>query len=260
MTNYIYDIKLSAGTLSVPTRGFDPTDSTSTKSAEEAALSWLVYNDQLHVLPNSALNKFRWQQRYAVLTLLLQYGKFVADNSTKDHECEWRHVNACFSAANQSRKWDSVADIVISLDKARLGSTLSADLGLLSNMTRFNVASSALTGSLPPLLGTSWTNLQFFHVNDNALSGSLPSSLGTAWNFLSLFDVSGNALTGRIPSALGSNWSSIEYAYFSNNSLVGPMARAFCYFTLTSLWADCYEVSCSCCTGCCSDATGECKY
>ena len=58
-------------------------------------------------------------------------------------------------------------------------------------------------------------------------------------------------------SLLSIYYSETELAYFDGNDLVGDIPEKFCDLATLTLYADCDEVSCPCCTHCC-DATGDC--
>jgi hypothetical protein len=78
--------------------------------------------------------------------------------------------------------------------------TLSADVGWLISLNRFDFASYRIIGTLPESLGQ-WNALNAFSVNGNALVGSLPESIGQ-WKELMYFGVKENTLTGTIPSSI----------------------------------------------------------
>ena len=44
----------------------------------------------------------------------------------------------------------------------------------------------------------------------------------------------------------------LELAYFDGNELIGNVPSEFCQMATLTLYADCEEVSCPCCTHCCS--------
>jgi hypothetical protein len=337
ITNFINNIKLSTdiGALKVPTQslleqglalppntcrfdciltpatlspegelnGTDPYVSTicgvpsTTATMEEQALAWLVHDDPLQLVPDSAKHQFQLQQRYALLTLLLQHPFFlfdIANNSAPFHECEW--TSGSFKGYVENCTSLSPRAAVTVLDSGEgcflPGSTLSPDLGLLSDLVSFNVPLSGnLVGSLPETLAR-WSNLQNFGIEDGSLTGTIPAALGPAWgktldafgvadNRLSgslpdalrawtnlrHFSVSGNQLTGTIPSALN-DWSRarpqmLQMADFSDNRFTGSIPSEFCDdngfnwpqypSSEGSLGADCDRVTCPCCNNCNDD-------
>ena len=50
---------------------------------------------------------------------------------------------------------------------------------------------------------------------------------------------------------------STELAYFDGNDLIGEVPAGFCDISRLTLYADCEEVKCPCCTHCCN-STGYC--
>jgi hypothetical protein len=126
--------------------------------------------------------------------------------------------------------------------------TLSADVGLLTSLNRFDFASNRIIGTLPESLGQ-WIELNAFSVNGNALVGSLPESIGQ-WKALVYFGVKENTLTGTIPSSIG-NWSQSVTAVFDNNQFTGAIPDEICR-TIQNHPGSCLatdsEIPCNCCT------------
>lgn len=201
VTTYINCVKLSTGTLAVPEVDDDDT-------AEAAALAWLVFDDPWRLSPDTDENQFLLRQRYALLTLYLQFPQFTA---TSEHECYWQLSGYQTTCTDHDKKYAVTRSISADGFPAAPGSTLSPELGLLTNLEVFVMTNNSLMGSIPSSLGTAWTNLQVFNVSGNALTGSVPSSLLSNtgrlnfWENLNKFDVSRNAFTGSIPSAFN-NW------------------------------------------------------
>lgn len=258
VTDFINGIKMSTGgRLAIPTQNASLLDSTT--PIEARALAWLVNIDVLQLWPDSDTHRMQLQQRYALLTLLLQYDAFTtralssATNNSGDNECDWPFVNCTTSNSTDEQSGMPIVTEINTDDGAQTASrsTLSLDLGLLSHLEYLDVRDNGLTGSLPSALGTTWTNMKRFDLWGNALTGTLPSMLGSTWTQLEFFAVSKNGLTGSIPQDLARPWPRLQYAYFASNSLVGSMPSAFC--NITVLGADCEEVACDdCCTRCCT--------
>lgn len=271
ITNFINSIKLSEGTLVVPS-----SKNVEFFTNEQEALAWVIYHDPLQLLPNNDTSRFRLQQRYAVLTLLMRYPMFPQEFNTGGHECYWRQIVSC--------NGDSVTKIYDVKNYLYFNpGTLSSDLGLLTSLTTLDLSYSRTSGSLhdafaqwtnlefidlsdndqivgtiPALIATAWSNLKHIDLSTNSLTESLPASIGAAWTNVEFFDVSYNAMTGTIPSTLN-NWKNVSHASFENNSLVGSMPNRFCgdqMWKFERLVADC-EVRCLCCSGCYKDATGN---
>ena len=91
------------------------------------------------------------------------------------------------------------------------------DSGLL---TRVNLDSNNLTGSIPAELGN-LTTLGTLHLEENNLTGSIPAELG---NLTALFNLGlhGNNLTGSIPAELG-NLTALGSLHIQENNLSGPI-------------------------------------
>jgi hypothetical protein len=173
---------------------------------EEKALACLVFDDPLHLVPDTETNQLRLQQRYALLTLPWESFYYIGSV----HECDWAFVRNCTkSTAPATLGVQLVTEIVLYGGACVQGSTgtLSPDVGLLNNLVVFDIQLAGMTGSIPPSLGANWTNLYWFDVSQSALTGSLPALLGTTWTNLKYFIVSDNALTGNLPSALGTTWT-----------------------------------------------------
>jgi hypothetical protein len=181
---------------------------------------------QLSTCKNS--DKERLCQRFAYLALVFSTGKGnQATWFSNVDECLWMGV-----ACNNKK--------IISLE----------------------LGASTLQGFLPADIGL-WTNLAKFDVNENKLGGPLPSSIGK-WSSLTYFSVADNEMIGNVPVAVA-NWTSIEIAYFDLNAFSGTMpiiGNNFCPRLVLGgdMAADCAppaEIICDCCLFCC-DNSGTC--
>jgi hypothetical protein len=129
-------------------------------------------------------------------------------------------------------------------------------------ITSLELDTRTLSGSLPMDIGL-WTNLVRFDINENAVAGSLPSTIGR-WSSLNFFSVSDNRMIGTVPVGVA-NWTSIQSAAFDLNAFSGTMpivGNNFCpRFVLGGyMAADCAppaEIICNCCLFCC-DNSGAC--
>jgi Leucine-rich repeat (LRR) protein len=141
--------------------------------------------------------------------------------------------------------------------------TIPTEIGLLTEMTYFDVDDNFLTGTIPTELGkcsklldaelyTNWftgsipteigslTDMTYFDVEENYLTGPIPTEFGrlaalegTHLNDNSLYHDDGPAwidvrsgLTGPIPTELG-NLNLLEYAYLGDNRLTGTLPTEF---------------------------------
>lgn len=249
-------------------------------SAEQAALSWLIYIDLLPLWPGTVANQGRLRQRYALLTLLVQFPDFTtvtatnSRNAANETECDWLFVQECTrvvatspSASNTSTNSSSdssssvgailgngeeededdvVVDVVINLYAIQSytlpGSTLSPDLGLLSHLESFDASTNGLVGSIPAALGmATWSNLRLFAVSDNALTGRLSPSLGATWTKLAYFGVNNNALTGSLPPTLGVAWTKLYAFFVSTNQLTGTIPESLARYWTNVTYAYFYR-------------------
>ena len=96
---------------------------------------------------------------------------------------------------------------------------LTVDSGSLQ-VTRINMPSNNLTGSLPMELGN-LTGLTWLYLDNNQIGGSIPASLGnlTALQELHLYH---NQLTGSIPAEIG-NLANLDFLDLGNNQLTGSI-------------------------------------
>jgi Leucine-rich repeat (LRR) protein len=143
-------------------------------------------------------------------------------------------------------EWTALTSFVVS-NGALIG-TLPVSMVNWTNLSHFVVSFNALTGTLPELIGQ-WTNLTYFSVWNNTFTGTLPESIGS-WTSLTGVDVSYNSLNGTIPNSI-LNWTRLETAYFEGNNFTGTMPNGLCDAPgLDSLYVDCAEVACCCCSVC----------
>jgi hypothetical protein len=201
----------------------------STSSAEERAVHWLVEDD----LGTTMNDKQSLRQRYVLGTLwFLQPEPTTGFGSANDYhaptwttnidECQWSDVKC------------DVNGRVTSLDLAanNVRGKIPADLGLLADVNWLSLWGNQLSGTILSSLGALTALTYLFLINDNQLSRTIPSSLGhlTALDGLSLH----------------------------NNQLVGAMSFCNSDHSTFYLVADCTEVNCTCCcTECCPAAFGN---
>jgi Leucine rich repeat len=214
-------------------------------SAEERALRWLLDDD----LGTNESNLLSLRQRYSLAALWFQTPAGFDAASSVDHaatwvtnttECAWRSVG-CDSAGR-------VNGLYLYGDGVK--GHIPNDLGLLNALTALDLGSNELTGALPSSLGL-LTALTSVDLDDNMFTGTIPSTLGwlTALTYLHLEN---NALTGTIPSVFGS-LAALTSLFLYNNVLTGVMPfDCMNRPSFEHLIADCGEVSCPCCTHCCT--------
>jgi hypothetical protein len=129
---------------------------------------------------------------------------------------------------------------------------IPTEMGLMANLKILGLGRNRLIGSLP----NQWSKLQNLNtlgVERNSLTGTIPTSFG---QMESLAIAHFNSFSGQIPHELG-GLVSISELSFRANDLTGAVPMELCELN-PNLNADCAEVSCSCCTYCCTDRTKAC--
>ena len=108
----------------------------------------------------------------------------------------------------------------LSLGGNALTGSIPPALGSLVNLQVLSLGGNALTGSIPPALG-SLVNLQVLHLSRNGFSGPIPSWLGDLTELRNL-GLGDNDLTGPIPGELGS-LVNLRWLTLHQNDLTGPI-------------------------------------
>jgi hypothetical protein len=142
----------------------------------------------------------------------------------------------------------------LSLSRNQLSGTIPSSLDTLAALYILFLDDNQLNGTIPSSLGT-LTTLTYLALTDNQLTGTIPSSLGTLTALTSL-GLEINQLSGTIPLSLVA-LTALRSLFVFSNRLVGTMPFCSLDQTLEILEADCAEVNCSCCTGCCPAAFGN---
>jgi len=250
LLEYINSITLSNSFIRLPVLTGDA-------SPEEQAVAWLVRDDPLQLAMDmeSAANRFRLGQRYALLTLYFSTGGSSWSSNTGwlmlEDECSWFSVT-CSSTVNLGPEIGSqnvVTRIGVDESGNNLVGTIPPDLGLLEYITWIDFQNNpGLTGSIPPSFGNfkgllilllqscslqgtlpedavmSWTNLQALSVESNSLTGPLPPSIG----FLTSLKIAGfnqNKFNSSLPESL-SNCTDLNSFRASDNSLEGTIPES----------------------------------
>jgi Leucine-rich repeat (LRR) protein len=128
-------------------------------------------------------------------------------NGAVGTECTWFGVTCSSGDANVTR---------IDLNTNGLTGSL-APLAALTALERFNVNDNLLTGNVPAL--ASLSALEFFEAKNNNLTGAIPALAGLA-NLL-LLNLSGNSLTSAIPALTG--LPGLLFLIVNNNALTGSI-------------------------------------
>lgn len=117
----------------------------------------------------------------------------------------------------------AIFELWIDSNKGLVGS-IPSEIGSVSTLASFSVASCSLTGAIPSELGQ-LTEMQRLWLQSNFLNGTVPTELGRL-DSMDTFNIAGNQITGIMPTDL-------------------------CENKMTTFGADCpIEISCTCCTCC----------
>ena len=116
----------------------------------------------------------------------------------------------------------------LNLESRGLTGSVPAVLGELSALSQLRLSWNHLTGPIPPELGR-LTQLEYLGLAGNRLTGSIPQELGSIGGTLQTLHLSGPrplpsgaGLTGPIPSSLG-NLTGLRYLWLDGNRLTGPI-------------------------------------
>jgi hypothetical protein len=221
--SYLNSIVLSNQTLR-----YDPSNTT-TISAEEMAVHWLIHDD----LMTTTTDWTRLRQRYALAALYYSAtgSRWYTTTSWLDplvSECDWFGISCGDIGVN-----DTVVTRV-DLDAAREGDCCQGN---------------GLVGTLPTDLFL-LTSVRLLDVGANDLTGTIPTEIGFMTSLTKLSLATNKGFTGMLPTELG-RLTMLESGYFHDTKLVGNLTATLCLTSAGSeLWADCWEVACACCTNC----------
>eukprot|EP00934_Nitzschia_sp_Nitz4_P005381 Nitzschia sp. Nitz4//scaffold173_size47512//7783//11234//NITZ4_007153-RA/size47512-processed-gene-0.13-mRNA-1//1//CDS//3329538787//5371//frame0 len=148
---------------------------------------------------------------------------------------------------------------IVKVDGNQLTGTIPSAVGSLEDIVQLMLSSNSLSGTIPTQLANC-DKLQILDLSNNQLSGELPSELGSLDKLVTL-DLSSNDFVGDVPSSYA-ELTGLSDADFSSTALEGGFETSVCSnpSIIANIHADCGgsvpEVSCECCSTCCSDDEG----
>ncbi|KAB2636449.1 LRR receptor-like serine/threonine-protein kinase [Pyrus ussuriensis x Pyrus communis] len=113
--------------------------------------------------------------------------------------------------------------VSLNLQQNNFSGTISAEIGLLTQLQYLWLYSNEFSGEIPQSLGN-LSKLNVLYLFDNHLTGEIPHSLGKLTQ-LQLLDLSGNHLTGEIPQSLG-KLTRLLGLYLKHNHLTGAIPQS----------------------------------
>ncbi len=180
------------------------------------------------------------QQEYQALRALYQSTNGASWSNNTGWR-DWNFNSAIPPDASVVNGWHGVTvanSRVTRLDLSsnQLTGSIPTELGNLSNLEFLILYSNQLTGSIPTELGN-LSNLKFLWLDSNQLTGSIPTELGNLSN-LNRLRLDSNQLTGSIPTKLG-NLSNLEFLILYSNQLTGSIPTELGNLSnLKFLWLD----------------------
>lgn len=132
----------------------------------------------------------------------------------------------------------------------------------MTTLREISMKDNNLTGTIPSFLG-GLSRLQILDLDQNRLSGSIPEELGLLTGIDAIM-LNRNNLNGTIPASFAI-LEDLDLLLLDGNDLTGN-ADVICNdatINITHFVADCAEpdpeITCSCCTLCCSDSNATCN-
>eukprot|EP00797_Seminavis_robusta_P013933 Sro2120_g315400.2 (321) ;mRNA; r:5152-6114 len=116
------------------------------------------------------------------------------------HECVWFNRNHLGNKGVCNRAGYYVN---LYLGGNSMAGPIPPEMSLLTDLHELSLERNKLTGTLPPLLFTAWSNMRFMNLDDGLLEGSLPSEIGKMTNLERLM-LRSNRFSGSLPKELNS--------------------------------------------------------
>ncbi|KAG7371131.1 leucine rich repeat LRR-containing protein [Nitzschia inconspicua] len=197
-------------------------------SPQGQAMQWLSFQDAPLDVPDASqedamaiYQRIRLQQRFALAVWYFdQGGPKLWSTINRDtaagwmthgigvHECDWHGIDCEVLPGMElllDRESEARVVIGIRLDATMgvglTGTSLSPELGMLTNLRRLNFSNQRLEGSIPD----EWkamTNLEVLTLSKNNIRSTIPEWIGKAWPQLNTLVIDGNLVEGTLPSSL----------------------------------------------------------
>mmetsp|Transcript_45461 Transcript_45461/g.110111 ORF Transcript_45461/g.110111 Transcript_45461/m.110111 type:complete len:665 (-) Transcript_45461:74-2068(-) len=171
--------------------------------------------------------------------------------------------------------------VSLQLQNNELTGTIPESVQQLQSIEILFLSSNDFVGTIPMGFNRLQRTLKGLYLSDNGLDGAIPDQLCQLSSLEALF-IDSNQLTGTIPVCLGevkdlkqlylfqndlngsvpSSLQDLRYLIglgLEDNDLTGSMPDEVCDLASTvglDIWADCDEITCSCCNVCCP--SGDC--
>lgn len=192
----------------------DPAAFENPESPQSRALDWIVYDDELQLLPNDAATI----QRYICMVMYFGNGgenwdfpQPAVEWGSGVHECEWDYIT-CESNMTVGK---------LNLLELGLTGSLQAEMVHLSQLSSLDLGRNKLSEVSFPVLLLQMTTLRFLYLDSLGLKGTIPSEIGKL-NKLEQLYLGSNSFSGSLPTEM-QGLTSIEGFQVNTNNLEGDI-------------------------------------
>jgi len=191
---------------------------TSPDSPESLALNWLINDDPLQLGTATPEDRFRLEQRYALLTVWFSSPSAwtIEEGWLQDEdECDWYGVT-CDPVDDDDATEGQNAVTALELNANNL-QLLPADISMLGRMTVLSMSGNSISGLLPYTV-QGMTALEVLDVSNNRMSDDLSNYDWSNLTNLKTLRIGGNNFTGQLHESL---WTltQLEELRANNNNL-----------------------------------------
>ncbi|GAX10519.1 hypothetical protein FisN_21Lh225 [Fistulifera solaris] len=208
------------------------------------ATNWLLFDDQLWLIPGQGTSDERVIQRYALAVFFFATGESAALREggwLSGDECAakpWTGLN-CYPNEHLVRS--------LAIDRKNLKGTIPDEIGHLTKMQNFIIKNNeGITGSIPKTIGNlkdlrqigiyfcnlegsipeevfAATKLEYINFQNNSLAGNLPTKIGELKSLHTLV-LNTNKIEGQVPLDTMAG-SSLKFLGLSENALTGSIGE-----------------------------------